>query len=256
MEGEALLSAVLAVTMRTVQSVVVVKTRQHLPDGPCLQTPVTPDRSINCLHFSPATALSASNARTDLFNHLYSLTTVDCVMQTKSTYHSLLNVNYAAMHGLLQGSSALMAAAAWGHLTIVKLLLTQRADPAMKNKKVRAQHPSRCKLHVCCRVLSAHNTALGGGGGPIMGKEKEGRAGGGGGVCKHVSAFCALTDVPLFHQSTLQACDRSSSARFDSRHQMYPVQIFGCIVLLQTDMCSEDSQGHVPACQNVRCVNV
>lgn len=136
MEGEALLSAVLAVTMRTVQSVVVVKTRQHLPDGPCLQTPVTPDRSINCLHFSPATALSASNARTDLFNHLYSLTTVDCVMQTKSTYHSLLNVNYAAMHGLLQGSTALMAAAAWGHLTIVKLLLTHRADPAMKNKKV------------------------------------------------------------------------------------------------------------------------
>ncbi len=54
----------------------------------------------------------------------------------KPTYDSLLRVSHAVMHDLLQGSTALMAAAAWGHVTIVKLLLTHRADAAMKNKKV------------------------------------------------------------------------------------------------------------------------
>lgn len=68
------------------------------------------------------------------------------------------------------------------------------------------QHPSLCKLHVCCWALSAQS---GLGEGAIKGMV------GGGGVwvgVKHLSAFCALTDVPLSYQSTLQACDRSSSA--------------------------------------------
>lgn len=118
------------------------------------------------------------------------LTTGDCEMQTQSTYKSRLTVNYAIMHGLLQGSTALMAAAAWGHVTVVKVLLTHQADPAMQNKKVQAQQALLCKLHVCCRVLTARNKALGGESTQVTEGE-----GGGGGVCKHLSALCALTDV-------------------------------------------------------------
>lgn len=37
---------------------------------------------------------------------------------------------------LLQGSTALMAAAAWGHVDIVQLLLTNQSDAFTKNRKV------------------------------------------------------------------------------------------------------------------------
>ena len=132
----------LEVTIRLVHSMTAVRTRQLLTNGPCLQTPVTPNPSIYCLHLIPAIAPSAFDAKPDLLNCLYSLmtgksvTTGGCEVQTQSTYQNLLRVSHAAMHGLLQGSTALMAAAAWGHVTVVKLLLIHRADSAMKNKKV------------------------------------------------------------------------------------------------------------------------
>ncbi len=64
-------------------------------------------------------------------------------------------------------------------------------------------------LQATCLLLGAECAKRAWGGG----NQRDGGRGGGVWVgVKHLSAFCALTDVPLSYQSTLQACDRSSSA--------------------------------------------